>query len=300
MSFESSGSGRSDTLLSHAVAGTIGGVAGIYSGSPFDVIKLRLQVASGAAPSALTVARSLWAAEGVRGFFRGAWAVSLGQGPVNFVVFATYAQALRALDDPRPAAGAARGADAPPPLSRIAMAGVCSGFFQALVLAPFELVKVQQQSTGRADVSLAAMARAIHSAAGARGLFRGVFATVVRDAPTFGLYFGVYEAAKRAGSAALDTPARAQPHGGVLLGAGALAGALSWAVSLPADVVKSTIQAAPLSTPRDELRYHAVVARVWRAGGPAAFFRGFAPCVLRSLPVNAVTFFVYESVLDRL
>ena len=292
----------SDSLLSHAIAGTIGGVAGIYSGSPFDVIKLRLQVASGAAPSAVSVARSLWAAEGVRGFFRGAWTVSLGQGPVNFVVFATYAQALRALDDTAGVSGSgSSGAAVPPPLSRVAMAGVCSGFFQALVLAPFEFVKVQQQSAGRGDASsLTATARAIHAACGARGLSRGVFATLVRDAPTFGLYFGSYEYVKRAGSASLGVPTHEQPPGGVLLVAGALAGALSWAVSLPADVVKSTIQAAPLTTPRRELRYHTVVARVWREGGAAAFFRGFFPCVLRSLPVNAVTFFVYESVLDML
>ena len=54
---------------------------------------------------------------------------------------------------------------------------------------------------------------------------------------------------------------------------------------------------APLATPRAELRWAAVAARIVRAGGARALFRGFVPCVLRSLPVNAVTFFVYEETL---
>jgi hypothetical protein len=78
------------------------------------------------------------------------------------------------------------------------------------------------------------------------------------------------------------------------LPAGALAGAASWAVALPADVIKSNIQGAPLDTPRAQLRLAAVAARIWRADGARGFFRGFVPCVLRSLPVNAATFFLLE------
>ncbi len=130
----------------------------------------------------------------------------------------------------------------------------------------------------------------------------------LRDGPTFGLYFASYEVSKEALTRALLQRWPAPPHQPpqaqaqtvrrvelmAALPAGALAGAASWAVALPADVVKSNIQGAPLDTPRAQLRLAAVAGRIWRADGAQGFFRGFLPCVLRSLPVNAATFFLLE------
>jgi len=86
-------------------------------------------------------------------------------------------------------------------------------------------------------------------------------------------------------------------HGSVLM-AGGLAGAASWATALPADVVKSNIQGAPLGSPRHSLRILTVGGRILREAGFKGFFRGFVPCVIRSVPVNAVTFFVLEGLRD--
>jgi len=81
-------------------------------------------------------------------------------------------------------------------------------------------------------------------------------------------HFSSYEAVKRAGAAALGLPPGAPPPAGVLLAAGAAAGATSWAVALPADVVKSVVQAAPLDAPPASLRWAAVAAR---AAPPSRF-----------------------------
>ena len=104
--------------------------------------------------------------------------------------------------------------------------------------------------------------------------------------------------AKRQAAAALGAEPGSSAFTAVQLCSGALAGAASWAVALPADVVKSRIQAAPLGSPPQQLRMAAVAAAVLQEGGPRAFFKGFVPCVLRSLPVNAVTFFAYEECLQ--
>jgi solute carrier family 25 carnitine/acylcarnitine transporter 20/29 len=119
----------------------------------------------------------------------------------------------------------------------------------------------------------------------------------LRDGPTFGLYFTAYEASKGAIAAQLSLAWPGAEHLGLMasLPAGAIAGAASWAVALPADVVKSNIQGAPLTTPMSALRIAAVAGRIWREDGSRGFFRGFVPCVLRSLPVNAATFFLLES-----
>jgi hypothetical protein len=136
-----------------------------------------------------------------------------------------------------------------------------------------------------------ACARALVAEHGVRrGLFRGWGAVVLRDAPTFGVYFVAYEASRRAGTPAdgSHTPTW------VMLAGGALAGASSWLLATPADVIKSIIQGSPVTTPRAELRIAAVARRVYAAEGLAGFFRGVVPSVVRSLPVNAVTFWGYE------
>ena len=284
------------TVLVHAGAGTVGGVLGIYTGSPFDVIKLRMQLSQ---RSALSLASELWKAEGMRGFFRGAAAISFGQAPVNAVIFASNAATLRYLER---SAGATPGS--PAAFSSLITAGCSAGLSQAFVLSPFEYVKVQQQAVaspgGSAALSFNTTARTIIHTLGPSGLFRGLIATCIRDAPTFGLYFSSYEAAKRAGTAALNLPPDTPLPASVLLSSGAFAGAASWAVALPADVVKSVIQGAPLTAPRDSLTWATVAAGVWKRGGVSAFFRGFVPCVLRSLPVNAVTFYGYEIALSEI
>jgi hypothetical protein len=77
----------------------VGGTAGILSGAPFDTVKVRLQTAGG----------SMWRefgaivrTEGVRSLWRGSLALSLGQAPVNALIFSAYHAAERALMEGRP------------------------------------------------------------------------------------------------------------------------------------------------------------------------------------------------------
>jgi len=80
----------------------------------------------------------------------------------------------------------------------------------------------------------------------------------------------------------------------VLLLGGALAGVASWTLAVPADVLKSNIQGSPMGTPASRLRLLTVARRLHAEHGARVFFRGFVPCIIRSMPVNAVTFLVYE------
>ena len=141
---------------------------------------------------------------------------------------------------------------------------------------------------------------------------------LVRDTPTFGVYFMVYEAAvdstakamQSSGSNALlpnPTPnsSALQPVQPAIpnsilwtsqLVGGAAAGLACWSLALPMDVVKSVIQAAPLSQPSPSIRD--AVTSVYRRAGLAGFWAGAAPCLLRAVPANAVTFFVFEYIKE--
>lgn len=280
------------------MAGAVGGTAGILSGAPFDTVKVRLQNSGG------TMARefaSLIRSDGFFSLWRGSLSLSLGQAPVNALIFSAYHVAERVLMEGRPR-GPLGGAA---PVDVQFFAGCFSGMTQAVMLSPFELVKVQQQTYGHGSLGLVEATRRIRARYGARGLLRGTASTLLRDGPTFGVYFTSYNHVK-----ALTeewAAARGWGEGGDVLQrrwptllAGGVAGALSWAVALPADVVKSNIQAASLDAPAADLRIAAVAARIHRQGGARAFFRGFLPCIVRSVPVNAITFLVMEETKSTL
>ena len=82
-------------------------------------------------------------------------------------------------------------------------------------------------------------------------------------------------------------------------------------VTYPLQVLKARIQQRADSieiTPEGDVRavrrkYHGVVKsvrRMWKREGFAGFFRGCIPNALRVAPGSAITFLVYESVMDML
>lgn len=298
----------------HSSAGTLGSVAGVFVGAPLDVIKTRLQNAGGAR----TAAEALMSAvrsEGASALLKGSLVSAVGQAPNNMIVWGAYGSTLSYLARVTGAASDTPGsASQPQPMTHLFLAGTWAGLLQTIVLAPVEHIKVQQQlylsSRAGERLSVREAARRIYSKLGARGLFRGWAATVQRDSYTYGCYFVFYEWLKRQvlaahaslngrGAAVTTGEDGAVPHWAAVTAGGA-AGALTWIIATPADVVKTLIQGAPLDTPRAQLRMAAVAGRLYQVGGLAAFFRGVGPSVLRSVPVNAVTFAGYEAALTRL
>ena len=303
------------SLLVDCAAGTIGGVAGIITGAPLDVVKTRVQNA--AQPLRMRDAiRTILRQEGVGAFFKGTLAAAISQIPNNAIVFGAWAAGRRgaATMDLAGRLGVRHDAEAREAIHVFA-AGSFSGTLQSLALGPFEHVKIQQQMYGstrahgaRAHLTLTACTRAILAAGGPRLIFRGTAATLLRDGPVYGAYFLSYEYGKHwlALRAAGADGARELAAGRVLtnervpvpawamLVSGALAGVLSWVLALPVDVVKSQIQAAPVGAPAGSTRIGHVTRRLYREGGLPIFFRGLVPCLVRAAPVNAVTFLGFE------
>ena len=144
------------------------------------------------------------------------------------------------------------------------------------------------------------MFRHIHAQEGVRGLFRGFSATALRDTPSYGVYFLAYEWAKDGLVAAGG--GQSSPLLPMLV-AGGVAGVLSWLSCYPVDVVKSVIQTESAVAGgggvgggggSGGVGMWSVTKRLYAEGGVGRFFRGVSPCLLRAVPVNAVTFVVYE------
>lgn len=158
-----------------------------------------------------------------------------------------------------------------------------------------------------------ACARDIYQSTGMRGFFVGSVSCMWRDVPSFGLYFLAYEYTKRrirdweqsnsknpqSASDGLETSGGIpEPSVTAMLVAGAVAGVCGWGSTYPFDCIKSVTQTLPNDTPASQRRMWVVAKSMYDRGGAQAFTRGFGATIFRSVPVNAVTFVVYESMLS--
>lgn len=141
-------------------------------------------------------------------------------------------------------------------------------------------------------------ARQIYRSGGIRGLYVGWWATVWRDAPAYAAWFVAYDGVRVLLTPADELAAGTPTATRTALLAGSVAGIATWVSTYPFDVIKSVIQTAPPGTPPAQLRIVAVARAKYSQHGARFFFRGLAPTLLRAVPVSAVTFYVYERVLD--
>ncbi|KAG1050791.1 hypothetical protein G6F43_006960 [Rhizopus delemar] len=275
--------------------GWISGVAGIIVGSPLDVLKARLQ-----APMDKQQERGSWNTlkcmvqlEGIGSMFKGVLSPIVGLAGLNALLFLAYGTLLRCFEYEKE-----------PSLLQVYLAGAGAGFTCFLFSTPTDLVKIKAQIT-RLPKSSLQITKEVYQASGIKGFYQGGLVTVMRDSPSYGIYFWAYEGLKRG----LDVNETTKEAWKFLL-AGGLAGTLSWASIYPLDVVKSRLQmqyegdsfetTRLLVIDRPYMSIKDCILRSYRSEGIAVFFRGLWPTLLRAFPVNAVTFYVYELMIGIL
>eukprot|EP00961_Rhodomonas_salina_P072099 967953-Rhodomonas_salina.1 len=122
-----------------------------------------------------------------------------------------------------------------------AIAGAAAGFFTILATNPLEVLKIRGQVSENSEKGSESKDGLVETLQilGLGGLFKGSLATWMRDIPFYAAYFPLYELGKEMVS---------QP-----LLAGLMAGVLATMLTLPADLIKTRIQAENLETD-DETR----------------------------------------------
>lgn len=175
------------------------------------------------------------------------------------------------------------------------IAGSCAGITQSLISSPIELVKTRAQLSS--FTVLQCCKHILNTEGGFRGLYRGFGITLARDCPGFATYFYAYEYLIHQ----LRGPHRKVPTTMDMLLAGGTAGAISWLVIYPLDVIKSRLQAS--------MQYASVkhcVRDMVQQEGLGALMRGCGPTLMRAFPTNAATFAVvtwtlyyYETIYNQ-
>lgn len=223
--------------------------------------------------------------EGLHGFFKGMLFPVLTTGITTSVSFGSYNNALDYLTQSH--------CGKPASAAQFYTAGCFAGLAQVFVSAPIDLVKVRLQGQTTSD----RYHGPIHCVAvilkeeGPRGLFRGGLALAMRDVPCFGLYFLPYEVIRNA-----LTESGKQPGTFAILMAGGVAGVVTWACATPMDVVKARLQMSGAGGREYRGVLHCITVSV-REEGMRVFFKGLLLNSVRAFPVNAVTFFSYESLM---
>ncbi|XP_029806755.1 mitochondrial basic amino acids transporter [Suricata suricatta] len=292
------------------LAGCAGGVAGVLVGHPFDTVKaptpattiffvdllltkvrpgpaphpatpsysappgvpsptrrgqVRLQVQSTEKPQyrgTLHCFQSIIKQESVLGLYKGLGSPLMGLTFINALVFGVQGNTLRAL-----------GRDTP--LNQF-VAGAAAGAIQCVICCPMELAKtrLQLQDAGPGRTyrgSLHCLAQ-IYRREGLRGVNRGMTSTLLRETPSFGVYFLSYDVLTRA----LGCEPGDRLLVPKLLLAGGTSGILSWLSTYPVDVVKSRLQADGVRGPPRYGGFVDCVRQSYRAEGWRVFTRGLA------------------------
>ena len=282
------------------IAGGVGGCSLVVVGHPLDTAKVILQTQTtlpGQTPQfsgAFDCLKKTFQRGGIQAVYRGVLPPMIGVAPIYAICFAGYnfgkdIQRTRK-DQPDSELG----------YLQIFNAGCISGIATTAIMTPGERIKclLQIQNASSAPAKYAGpadCAKQILKESGIRGLYKGTFATLLRDVPGSGAYFAGNEFAKRMMIPEGGTVADLGP--GQLLLAGGTAGIFNWIVSLPADTLKSRFQTAP---PGKYTGLGQVFTELVRTEGYLALYKGFGPVIARAFPANAACFLGYDLTMRAL
>ncbi|ORX43999.1 mitochondrial carrier [Hesseltinella vesiculosa] len=286
-------------LAQDLIAGTIGGWAQVVTGHPFDTLKVRMQTQPSPPiyKNAMDCFQQLVRSDGPKGLYRGVTSPLAGIGLCNAVVFMSNGAFRRML---------LAGEDRPLTLAEVGIAGSLAGSVMSLFNCPIELLKVKLQTqdpkgvigaSGKLEPPYKGVLdcgiRTVR-AQGVKGIYRGLGITILRDFPSYGLYFVTYEGLKRTFQSMKKNPDDGLSTMDLLM-AGGLAGFAAWIPAFPQDVIKSRVQDDPrIKNSREALRV------LLRTAGPKSLLNGIGPAMARAFPANAATFFAYEMAMDAM
>ncbi|SPN97083.1 related to Mitochondrial thiamine pyrophosphate carrier 1 [Cephalotrichum gorgonifer] len=191
------------------IAGTAAGLAGTTVSYPLDLLRTRFAAQGNDKiyKSFFRAFRVIYRDEGLKGFFRGITPTLLNAGPGMGIYFLTY-EAVRPPDIRRGEDESRRVIPRLPWGFDKFLAGSASSFIAKSLVFPLDLVRKRMQVQGPTRgryihknipeyTGTFTAIRSIIATEGARGLYRGLFVTLLKHAPASGVTLWVYESTLR-------------------------------------------------------------------------------------------------------
>lgn len=278
------------TPLQDLICGALAGMSARMVVAPLDVVKIRLQVQSETRgryqyPSVFRALRTIVHKEGVSALWKGNVPAILMVAPYCSIQLATFYQVrLRTSEF------------IPEPFLSLSI-GAISGGLATICTYPLDLLRTRFAAQPEPKIyrNLPHAVRLIVRHEGLRGLYRGLYPTVIEIIPYMAINFALYENLKHIALYRLQL-SRLDPHHYLYIGA--TAGTISKIVTLPLDNVKKIMQVQAQFQRPQQQPYRGVLhvlQKLWVTDGLSAWFRGTTPSVLKAAPNSAITFAVYEA-----
>ncbi|OAY84177.1 putative mitochondrial carrier, partial [Ananas comosus] len=302
------------------VWGAIAGAFGEGMMHPIDTLKTRIQsqaVITGTQTqkNILQMVRTVWVADGLKGFYRGITPGVTGSLATGATYFGIIESTKKWLEEVNPNLSGH--------WSHF-IAGAVGDTLGSFVYVPCEVMKQRMQVQGTRNSWISAMTKgnisqkpgaqmygyytgmvqagySIFKEHGLRGLYAGYWSTLARDVPFAGLMVTFYEALKDLTEFGKQ---KYLPNSdlhvsstfeGLLLGG--LAGGFSAYLTTPLDVIKTRLQVQGST-----IRYKGfldALRRIWVAEGLNGLFKGSVPRIIWYVPASALTFMAVEFLRDH-
>ncbi|CAM6100230.1 unnamed protein product [Calypogeia fissa] len=313
----------SNAVISVCKSLVAGGVAGGVSRSavaPLERLKILLQVQNPYAPKYSGMVqglKSIWQAEGVRGFFKGNGTNCARIIPNSAVKFYSYEQASKSILWAYRRHSGQQDAELTPVL-RLG-AGACAGIIAMSATYPMDMVRgrltVQTADAPQRYRGMFHAFATIIKEEGALAVYKGWLPSVIGVIPYVGLNFAVYESLKDHVVKSPLYKAKDESELGVVtkLLCGAAAGTVGQTVAYPLDVVRRRMQmsgwkdASPVlmadGTVKAPVQYSGMVdafRQTVRNEGFLALYKGLLPNSVKVVPSIALAFVTYEFMKDLL
>ncbi|GAA6023022.1 hypothetical protein JCM10207_002043 [Rhodosporidiobolus poonsookiae] len=272
------------------LAGASAGAVESFVTYPTEFVKTsaQLQAAGGSATTPGAILRQTWQTRGVTGFYTGCGPVVAGNALKAGVRFLTYDTVRDALRD-------SEGKISP---GRTVLAGLAAGAIESIAaVTPSEAIKTRLIENRRAAAGTAlpsgtlATIGSLLKDEGVLALWRGLLPTMLKQCSNSMVRFTAYQSIKDLllsyrNAEALDSLST--------MAIGSTAGIITVYATQPFDTLKTRQQSRGAS--RSLVATFTALARE----GPATFWRGSSPRVLRLLVSGSVSFLVYEEVMKAL
>ncbi|XP_048218452.1 mitochondrial 2-oxodicarboxylate carrier [Perognathus longimembris pacificus] len=272
------------------LAGGSAGLVEICLMHPLDVVKTRLQlqrfVTDPKSYKSLGDSfRTIFKTEGLFGFYKGILPPILAETPKRSIKFLAFEQYKKMLGNTSLSPGLT-----------FSLAGFGSGLTEAIVVNPFEVVKVGLQANRNVSTehpSTLSFAKQIikKDGLGLQGLNKGLTATLGRHGAFNMAYFGFYHNVKSMVPVCKDPTLEFLRKFGI----GFLSGTIASIINIPFDVAKSRIQGPqPISGVIKYRTCFKTIKTIYQEEGFLALYKGLVPKILRLGPGGAVMLLVYE------
>jgi hypothetical protein len=266
------------------LASFIGSACCVYSGQPFDTVKVRMQVdSSNIYRNPFHCFFKIIKEEGPLRLFSGSIPALSGALMENACAFSVNNVLKRTLGDRDSVSLKDK------PFYEPFLTGGFTGFCVAFVLCPCDLTKcraqVIDQNGGKGTIK--EVLKELWTKRGFRGLYTGMPIQIIRDILFYGTFFGSYDVLCEVLKEHTN-----MSEAMVYFTAGGFAGQIGWASSIIPDTIKSTIQTTQdlKHIPSIQQTYK----KIMQERGLRGLMIGMDVAIVRAFPANAALFMGYE------